>query len=257
MDERLASFFSFQIDAPIYSSLIVMAIILILGTVVGIQAHFADPLKPTHGLLFLAVWGVENLQKWIANTMGDGFEDMAGYFLVLVCYLFVAFIWGLTGLPTIIDSLACSTGLSIIMFAMIHFTAIRYQRWGYFRRYVDPFPMAFPITLPINLVTMWIPIVSTSLRMFGNCLAGTVIIGLVQWSLGSLSTALFGSGLGSIWLAPIPMGILNLYFALFSGFVQTLVFAYLNALWIAQEKPEAEDVLPERAPQTAALAGSK
>ena len=47
-----------------------------------------------------------------------------------------------------------------------------------------------------------------------------------------------GTAWTGIFLAPIPMGILNLYFSLFSGFVQTLVFCSLNAIWISNERPE-------------------
>jgi hypothetical protein len=43
--------------------------------------------------------------------------------------------------------------------------------------------------------------------------------------------------------------VFNSYFSLFSGFIQTLVFSSLSAIWISQEMPEPEpekkeDVLP-------------
>ena len=37
---------------------------------------------------------------------------------------------------------------------------------------------------------------------------------------------------------PIATPLLHAYFDLFSGFVQTMVFVFLTALFIAQERPE-------------------
>jgi F0F1-type ATP synthase membrane subunit a len=36
----------------------------------------------------------------------------------------------------------------------------------------------------------------------------------------------------------LPIAVLNLYFGLFSGYIQTLVFASLNGVWIGTEMPE-------------------
>jgi len=41
-----------------------------------------------------------------------------------------------------------------------------------------------------------------------------------------------------IFLAPIPTAILHAYFDLFSGFIQTVVFISLTAIFIGQEIPE-------------------
>ena len=245
--DRLKSMWDFDLDGAMYSSLIIIVILLVLAVVVGIQARIVYKkklyLERPRGGYMVAEWAVEKLGDWVDKTMGPGWENMTGYFLALVSYLFIAFNWGLTGMPSVIDWLAAPLTLSIIMFVMIQVTAVRYNHWHYFHRYIEP----IALFLPINLITMWTPIVSTSMRMFGNCLSGSIILGLVQWALGKASMAIFASIVPltgtytwtSIFLAPIPMGILNLYFSLFSGFVQTLVFCTLSALWIAQERPES------------------
>lgn len=260
VDDKIEHMFDWNMDGPMYSSLIVMAIILCLAIFVGIRAKIAyarkDYLKRPKGIVMYAEWFEEFCERFVHDNMGEtGFEGWTAYFMALFAYLFVAFIWGLTGMPSIIDWLAAPLSLSIIMFVLIQFTAIRYQHFHYFHRYIEP----FAVFLPVNLITMWSPIISTAMRLFGNCLSGTIIIGLVQWALGKLSGNLFGSmtvlamnnyvpfwdvSQSYVWtqifLAPIPMGILNLYFSLFSGGVQTLVFATLNALWISAEKPDPE-----------------
>ena len=88
--------------------------------------------------------------------------------------------------------------------------------------------------------------------MFGNCLAGSVVIGLVNWGFKNLSFNIFSfmggdiNGPAGIWLGPAPIAVLNLYFALFSGYIQTLVFASLSAVWIGQEMPEDDPMGTDR-----------
>jgi F-type H+-transporting ATPase subunit a len=258
-----------NMDGPLYSSLIIMLIVLILAIAIGIAARRGlrkkTYLKRPRGLLFFGELYYNMCEKFVSTRMGETHTSFTGYFMCLFAYLFLAFIWGVTGLPSVIDWLAAPLTLSIIMFILIQFTAIRTNHWHYFHRYVEP----FAVFLPINLLTMWTPIISTAMRMFGNALSGTIIIGLVQWSLAKVSNAIIPMHTVSSWndyfnaapywsgsfFAPIPMGILNIYFSLFSGLVQTLVFATLSALWIAQEMPAQESPSLSDAPRAeAALA---
>ena len=269
---KLAHMLDWDLDPQLFSSLMVMLIVLVLAILLGIKARIGlkkkTYLKRPKGLLFLGELYYDTCHDFVTSRMGASHESFTGYFMCLFAYLFLAFIWGVTGLPSIIDWLAGPITLSIIMFAMIQITALRYSGWHYFHRYIEP----FAVFLPINLLTMWTPIISTAMRMLGNCLSGTIIIGLIQWALGNLSanilgaiganatpfanayfngTALPATYWTSIFLAPIPMGILNIYFSLFSGFVQTLVFATLSALWIAQEMPAEEAPALSEAPRVA------
>lgn len=257
--DRISQMFDWEMDGPLYSSLIVMLIVLIFAIIIGIRARIGlkrkEYLDRPHGILMVGEWYADFCQNFATKNMGASFADMGGYFMTLFAYLFIAFNWGLTGMPSIIDWLAAPLSLALIMFVLIQFNGLRFQHWHYFHRYVEP----IAIFLPINLVTMWTPIISTTMRLLGNCLSGTIIIGLVQWALGAASDALFGSlstlaysnyipfwdvsqsyAWTSIWLAPAVMGVLNIYFSLFSAFVQTTVFSTLTALWIAQEKPAEE-----------------
>lgn len=233
------SFFEFRLSGPIISSLVIMGIVAILAIIIGIQAHFHDPMKKPKGLLLLAESFVNYLNGWCRNIMGVEPGSWPGYFLCLFTYLFMAFAWSITGFPSVIDYLVAPLCLSIVMFVLIQVTALRYQGFRYFHRYVEP----IKLWLPINLITMWTPIISTSLRMFGNCLAGSVVIGLLNWFLKSVSSSVLSSfiqgGVSQIFLGPVVIAIFNLYFGLFSGFIQTLVFASLNGVWIGQEIPES------------------
>ena len=235
---------TFRLSGATISSLAIMGIVAVLAIIIGIQAHFHDPMKPERGLLGLVCYFFDYLKDWSRNLMGRDPGNWVGYFLGLFTYLFMAFIWSITGFPSVIDTLVMPLALSVVMFILIQVTGLRYQKWHYFHRYIEP----IPVFLPVNMITMWTPIISTTLRMFGNALSGSVVIGLLNWAMKNASVALLGGLFGTtsldsaaaIFLGPIPIGIFNLYFALFSGYIQTLVFASLNGVWIGAELPEED-----------------
>ncbi len=233
IQEMMDRFFNFDISGPVISSLAIMAIIAILCLIIFIKAKLANPLERPKGILLLAELFVEKMETWTEDNMGVRPGAWPGYFMGLFAYLLLAFIWSITGLPGPTSYLLIPFTLSLVMFTLIQVTALRYQKLSYFHRYIEP----LKLWLPINLITMWTPIISTSLRMFGNSIAGSVVVGLISWVLRMLSASIFSAmgAWGQIFLAPIPIAVLNLYFALFSGFIQTLVFASLNAVWIGQE----------------------
>ncbi|MBP5091089.1 MAG: F0F1 ATP synthase subunit A [Bacilli bacterium] len=238
MNERLESLFDLNPSGALISSLTIMFIIAVLAIIVGILAKRADPLKRPRGLLLVTEMFVEKMSGFVKENMGDGWEHFTGYFMALSSYLFVAFIWSITGLPSVMDNIFAPLSLAVVMWFIILFTALRYQKFGYFHRYIEP----IFVFLPINIISQLTPILSTTLRMFGNAISGTIMILIVTWTLNGVSNLFFGGfmpeGLASIWLSPVPTGVLNLYFALFSGFIQTLVFISLNAAWISAERPE-------------------
>ena len=231
--------FKFPSNA-IFIGLLIIFVLIVLAIIVGIQARKADFRSRPKGLLMITEWAVEKLDNFVLDTMGEGFENFAGVLLGIIPFLFLSFTIGITGLPTPMNSIAVPLSLALVTFFFIHFTAARYNRLRYFKRFIEP----FPFFLPINLISMWAPLISMSIRMFGNAVVGWVLLSLVNWSLESASAALFSfinSGANQIFLVPIATPLLHAYFDLFSGFIQTMVFVFLTALFIAQEKPEQID----------------
>ncbi len=122
--------------------------------------------------------------------------------------------------------MAVPLSLGLVTFLLIHYTSARYTKWRYFKRYIDP----IPIFLPINLISMWAPLLSLTLRLFGNAIAGWALLSIVEYALRDLSSTLFSF--------PLPLAILHAYFDVFSGLIQTFVFILLTSIFIGQEIPE-------------------
>jgi F-type H+-transporting ATPase subunit a len=74
-----------------------------------------------------------------------------------------------------------------------------------------------PLMLPFNLLEYIIRPLSLCLRLFGNILGGLIVMRLIE-----IVVPLF-----------VP-SILSIYFDLFDGFIQALVFTFLTALFISE-----------------------
>lgn len=234
-------FLTWDIAGEVLSSLIVMGIIIVFYVILGLLASHHDPLKKPKGLLLIGEILVNFFDRLVEDMMGVKFKGMGGFILAIASYLFISFIFGLTGLPSPITYFGVPLSLALVTFVMIHVTSIRFTKWKYFKRYVDP----IPVFLPVNLLSMWAPLLSLSLRLFGNALSGWVIMALVYGGISSLEALAIswvssGADTTFSFIAPLITPVLHAYFDLFSGLIQTTVFLFLTMIFIAQEAPEEE-----------------
>lgn len=227
------------------SSLIIIGILCLLSFYIALRAHFADPLKKPKGILFLAEVGVNFFDHLVEELMGKQFKGFGGFIMAIACYLFIAFIWGLTGLPSPVTYMATPLSLGLVTFVLIHATSVKYTKWGYFKRYIDP----IPVFLPVNLISMWAPLLSLTLRLFGNALAGWTLMTLIYGAFNGMGNSVitfvnngvaqsFGAG---SFISPIITPVLHAYFDLFSGLIQTTVFLFLTMIFVSVEAPEEVD----------------
>ncbi len=228
--------FLLSLPAETYTSWMVMAIIIIFSILVYSRAKTVDPFAKPKGILLIAEWIVVTVEGLVKTNMGFHFRFLSPYFLGITLYVFIGFLFGLTGLSSPLSYYLNTFTIVLMSFILIHFTAIKTNGWKYFKRFIEP----FVVFLPINLVSVWAPLVSMSFRIFGNILSGFILMSLIYFSLGQLSDWVFSflpSGLSSLWLAPLIAPWFHLYFDLFSALIQTLVFISLSMLFIAQEGP--------------------
>lgn len=236
-------FLKVEITGETWSSLILVGVICLICLYVAIRARFADPLKKPKGILFLAEMGVNFFDNLVESIMGKRYRGFGGFIMAVAVYLFMAFIWGLTGLPSPIVYLATPLSLGLVTFVLIHANAVRFQKFKYFKRYIEP----IPVFLPINLISMWAPLLSLTMRLFGNALAGWTVMTLIYAVFKGMGNAVINFVDGSVlntggFIAPIVTPVLHAYFDLFSGLIQTTVFLFLSMIFISNEGPEDDDI---------------
>jgi F-type H+-transporting ATPase subunit a len=228
--------FLLSLPAETFTSWMVVILISIFSFLVYQSSKKVDPLKKPKGIMLIAELIVYTIERLVKTNMGRHFNFMTPYFLSITLYIFIGFLFGLTGLSSPLSYYMNTFTIVLISFILIHYTAIKTNGWKYFKRFIEP----FPVFLPINLVSIWAPLVSMSFRIFGNILSGFILMSLIYFSLGELSSLIFTflpAGVNSLWLAPLVAPWFHLYFDLFSALIQTLVFISLSMLFIAQEGP--------------------
>ena len=226
----------------VITSLFVMLVICLLSFLIYFKFKKADPLSGENGtFVTLVSMLVEKVQDFTVELMGKKWEDFAGYALGLGAYILFSFLIGLTGLPGPFTYLGNTLSIGLCTFLLIHITAARANKWGYFKRYIDPLPMF----LPVNLLSMWAPLLSLSLRLFGNALSGFTLMSIIYYFAGALSDLIFGSFVPGSWasviLPPFLTPVLHAYFDVFSGVIQCLIFIMLTMIFVSQEDPDEEE----------------
>jgi F-type H+-transporting ATPase subunit a len=258
----LSTSFEDVFSPEVISSFMILILIGIFVFIVYFKAKKAlkYPLKTPRGILFLATEYVRKVESLVVETMGEENRSFAGYVSFLLIYIFLCFIWGMTGFATPVTYLGVTLSLALFTLVLIHIQAIKTNHWKYFKRYLQP----LPVFLPINLLTMWVPMISLGMRMFGNALADFCLMAVFYFGMQSLSSMLFGPlfssgmvflnatsqiaanatmGPSSIFLAWLVTPFLHACFDLFAGAIQTLVFVMLTMIYIYQEQSQA----PEKA----------
>jgi F-type H+-transporting ATPase subunit a len=231
---KILSNISFSSDifpAELIVSLAIMGLILIICIIVFIACKKQDPLKKPNFIVNLAEIFVTYIDDTVNTNLGPQFKKIGGaVFGFIVPYLFLSMIAGLFGVETPTTMLYIPLSLGLISFVLIHATAAYYNHIKYFKRYIEP--MAF--FLPINLLSMWAPLLSLTFRLFGNAIAGYVIMELVYWAFSQIQVGIVNFGPLAVVVTPF----LHAYFDLFSAYIQTLVFTLLSMALIKNEVPE-------------------
>ncbi len=193
---------------------------------------------------------VNMLYGLVEDTMGKHNLKFAPY----IGAIFLSSIMGtLIGMTQIFRSttadLSVTAAWALVTTGMVWYNNIK--NFG-FKTWLKGFTEPIVVMTPMNVVSEIANPVSMAFRHFGNVAGGSVLTALIYAALGAASTALL-SLLKFIpaFIAEIPFlsvgvpAFLSLYFDLFSGFVQALVFSLLTMVYVGGACPPPEE-LPEK-----------
>lgn len=232
VDIGITGYFHFEVGGQtlwITTTHVSLLIVVIALTVFALIANRAikkaDPEAvpgPFLNFIELLVELVDNLTKSNMGKRGYRFSNYIGtlFTVVIVCN-----ISGLFGLRPPTADYGVTLPLALITFVMIHYNGFKYEKAGHVTKLFKPV-----LLTPINIIGEIATPLSMSLRLFGNILSGTVMMGLLYGLLPKLLQAF-------IW--PV-FGVLHVYFDVFSGAIQAYVFCMLTMVFIAQNFPEDE-----------------
>ena len=195
---------------------------------------------------------VTMLYNLVEDTMGKHNLKFAPYIGTLfLCSIFGTLI-GMTQLfrSTTAD-LSVTLAWALVTTGLVWYHNIK--NFG-FLAWLKGFTEPIVVMTPMNIVSEIAQPISMAFRHFGNVAGGSVLTALIYAALAALSNLLFSwlpeaiaTVMPPIFQAGIP-AFLSIYFDLFSGFVQALVFSLLTMVYVGGAcPPPAEENPSEKA----------
>lgn len=205
-------------NLPVTDTLIVSwisVVILIIIARIGTRNIKLIPGKLQNALEIL----VETIHDQIEPMLpGEGWKYLP-FIGTIFLYIGIGNLIGLVPVPgntSPTGDLNTTLGLALIVFLVSNYAAVREAGlWGYLKGLAEP--MFF--LLPINIIGELAKPISHSFRLFGNVVGGGIIITLVYQAFP--------------WLIPLPF---HLWFDLFVGLIQTLIFGTIAIAYISVAK---------------------
>ena len=173
--------------------------------------------KPGRVQLILE-WFVDLINGMCKSNIGKHGRSFAPWLGTVALYIALANLCGIFGLVPPTKNLNVTLAVALTSMALIYGAAFRFKGLkGGFHQFLEP----VPVLLPINLMEIVIRPLSLCMRLFGNVLAAFVVMELIKLLIPAVLPA-----------------ILSIYFDLFDGLIQTVVFVFLTALFIGEALEE-------------------
>lgn len=206
-----------QLAQSIVNMWYIMAILTVLALAVNTYVKWGGFKRMPESRVQLGIEAfVEFFYDISRSTMGEKNVQLAPYIATMGIFLMLSNLIGMFGIRKV-----PTTDYSVALgFALTTFFVVQYNQFrahggkGYFKELFEP----FPLFLPLNILEKVTPVLSMSLRLFGNITAGVIIMELVY-------SALRGISIFAMAFIPVP---LHFYFDIFDGFIQTMVFVILT-----------------------------
>ena len=140
-------------------------------------------------------------------------EKYLGFVGTLFLFIAVANLFTiLPGYEPPTGSLSTTAALALCVFVAVPFYGIKERGWGgYFKSYLEP----TLIMLPFNIISEFSRTLAVAVRLFGNMMSGTMILGILL--------------IVTPFLFPVVMSALGLL----TGMVQAYIFSILALVYIA------------------------
>ncbi|UUD37294.1 F0F1 ATP synthase subunit A [Mycoplasmopsis californica] len=229
-----------DVDYPMIVTLCFIVIAAIaISLVVFFKVRNIKPHEAPKGVALIA----EQYFVVVSNTYDDvshkKIPKLAPYIFSLATFLLLGNIVGLIGLEAVSTSYTIPLFLAFISWFGIYVIGLLFQKWRFFKRYLNP----------TQIIGDFAPLITLSFRMFGNIIGGSTILLLFYSFIGWITSLI--PGLNSTpylryILAPVFTSILHLYFDLFGAIIQTYVFVMITAISWATEAQSVEKKIKQK-----------
>lgn len=163
---------------------------------------------------------VQFLNGFVKTNIGRHWRPFAPYLGTVALYIGLANIIGIFGLTPPTKDISVTAALALMSMLLIYGSQFRYNGLlGGMKRFAAP----MPLLLPINLMEVAIRPLALCMRLFGNVLGAFIIMEMLKFVVPVVLPAVF-----------------SIYFDLFDGLIQTVVFVFLTTLFTGEGIKEEE-----------------
>jgi len=237
--------------------MIAIVLAIIAGLVFWARRRGLTEEAPT-GVQNVLEYAVEFVSGLVEDTIGERGREIAPLAVMMFIFIIVANWLGLVQIPGIrftspTADLNSTLALALVTFVLVEYYAIRNRGFrGYLKHFLEP----FPVLAPINLIEELSKPVTLSFRLFGNILAGEVmllvlaffgggfLLGVGQILQGSFSHVLVGALAILGVIAVFVFDVVWIAFSIFIGAIQAFIFTMLTIAYFGQAMEHHESGQP-------------
>lgn len=227
--------FDVTITETVLSSFLVMLTLVILSICLGRN------LKKRPGRRQVLVEKVvQMLYNMVRDTMGEHNLRFAPYIGALFCSSLLGTLISMLGFfRSATADISTTITWALLTSVLVWFYSIKNNGFfGWLKGFTEP----IVVMTPMNIVSEIAQPVSMAFRHFGNVAGGSVLTMLIYNALAAVSALILG-WIPNAFISSIPIlqvgipAVLSLYFDLFSGFIQALVFSMLTMVYVGAACP--------------------
>lgn len=226
------------IQKTVYSIIIVTAFIALLLLILNRYLTRINPLDKPKGILLLLIMAIDFISEIVNSAIKDKriADKLIPYFLTIIVYVFLSNIAGLFSIECPTSNYSVTLTLAALTCILIEVCSFKAKG---FKKYLKGWAEPFAPFVVMNVISKLATLLSLSLRLFGNILAGSVLMSVVYQMFATISGFIPVIGKFNI-VAVIIAPALHFYFDLFAGVMQAYLFTNLSANFIGNELPNEE-----------------
>lgn len=239
---------------PLVIQRIIFSIVVIALILIGIVIYYfisirkLKPDEPPKGFALIIFTMIIYFKNLVLELLGPRFVKATPYFLVLFSYILLSNFAGLIGLENPTSSATVTLSMGLVTFIGTFVVGIRFQRWSFLNQFTIRVKIKnkkIPVFLnPLEIVGKITPLVSISMRLWGNIFAGTLITTL--WFVIPVGAAqipadqVVGGGHPLMLIMSALTPPLTIYLDILTGSVQAFVFVLLTMVYWKMEASHNE-----------------
>lgn len=205
-----------QLVTIVLTAIIIIFVSLIYNYKVKKMKADEDP----KGIVLIVELIIRKIEQLVIENLGIKFKNVTIYLLYLILYILIGNWLSIIGLESQMSSYTVTLSLALVTFIGIYYVGFKFQKFLFLKKYINP----------LEMITQFAPLISLSFRLFGNIIGGSIILTLLYGVTGN-----FWAKIPVIGQANFLMGgigpFVHMYFDLFAGSIQALIFGVLTLVY--------------------------